>query len=96
MSQRMTRAIASTQTTVTPSAAIGHRDEMKVRVLALPALGEVRHVQILTLAHAPVQPHRALDAPSEGVFEDTLDRCEARRPRNEQDRPLTFAQREAT
>ena len=63
-----------------------HGDEREDRVVGGPLLREFHHVEVGRPAAAPVQDHLADDAGVERVFDDGLDRREARAARDEDDR----------
>src|SRR3546814_17477712 len=44
-------------------------------MLVCPALGQIEHVQVACIAHAPIQLHLALHAARKGIFQNALDRC---------------------
>src|ERR1019366_4781979 len=71
-----------------------HGHEMEVVVFALPAFGQLGHVEILGPAHAAIQPHGPAQAKPERILDDALDRREPGRTRCEENWPLAIAQRE--
>ena len=63
-----------------------HRHEREVGVLRRPLLRQLRQVQVLPRAHAPVQDDPALHPDVERVLDHALHRREAGRARHEDDR----------
>ena len=74
-----------------------HGNEAEVRVLGRPPLRQIREVEILLRAHAPVENHVAPDPGVERVLEHAFYRREAGRARDEDHRLVAvLAQEERT
>ncbi|CAM2158584.1 hypothetical protein PT2222_40385 [Paraburkholderia tropica] len=62
-----------------------HRHEAEVRDVLRPLLGEVQQIQVLLLARAPVERHRAVQVLVNRVLDDRLERREAGARREQHD-----------